>query len=159
MAAFATRADLVRRFGEQEIASLEDPDNTGSADAKVSAEALDDASEEANSYVAVRYVLPLPNVPAPLSRTCCDIARYRLYKDRPTEEVKYRYENAIKWLKDLAAGKVLLTFDPALTPPQVEDLTKPALPTGAKYDGGVFNDATMGMMPDPTRGTSFGALR
>lgn len=157
--AYANRTDLARRFGEQEIASLEDPDNTGSGDVHVSAEALDDATEEVNSYVAVRYALPLPTVPAPLSRACCDVARFRLYKDRPTEEVKYRYERTIKWLEQLAAGKVLLTFEPALTPTQVEDLTKPALPVGVKYTGGVFNDDVLGLMPDPARSDSFGAVR
>lgn len=157
--AYANRTDLARRFGEQEIASLEDPDNTGSGDVRVSTEALDDATEEVNSYVAVRYALPLPTVPAPLSRACCDVARFRLYKDRPTEEVKYRYERTIKWLEQLAAGKVLLTFEPALTPTQVEDLTKPATPVGVKYTGGVFNDDVMGLMPDPSRADSFGAVR
>lgn len=157
--AYANRTDLARRFGEQEIASLEDPDNTGSGDVRVSTEALDDATEEVNSYVAVRYALPLPTVPAPLSRACCDVARFRLYKDRPTEEVKYRYERTIKWLEQLAAGKVLLTFEPALTPTQVEDLTKPATPVGVKYTGGVFNDGVMDLMPDPSRADSFGAVR
>lgn len=157
--AYANRTDLARRFGEQEIASLEDPDNTGSGDVRVSAEALDDATEEVNSYVAVRYALPLPTVPAPLSRACCDVARFRLYKDRPTEEVKYRYERTIKWLEQLAAGKVLLTFEPALTPAEVEDLTKPALPVGVKYTGGVFSDDVLGLMPDPSRSDSFGAVR
>lgn len=157
--AYANRIDLVRRFGEQEIASLEDPDNTGSGDLRVSSEALDDGTEEVNSYVAVRYSLPLPTVPAPLSRACCDVARFRLYKDRPTEEVKYRYERTVKWLEQLAAGKVLLTFDPALTVAEVEDLTKPALPVGVKYAGGVFNDSVLGTMPDTLHSGSFGAQR
>ena len=157
--AYANRTDLARRFGEQETASLEDPDNTGSGDVRVSTEALDDATEEVNSYVAVRYALPLPVIPAPLSRACCDVARFRLYKDRPTEEVKYRYERTVKWLEQLAAGKVLLTFEPALTPAQVETLTKPALPVGVKYVGGVFNDDVLSTMPDPARADSFGAVR
>jgi phage gp36-like protein len=157
--AYANRTDLARRFGEQEIASLEDPDNTGSVDARVSAEALDDATEEVNSYVAVRYALPLPTVPAPLSRACADVARFRMYKDRPTAEVKYRYERTIKWLEQLAAGKVLLTFEPALTPTEVENLTKPTLPVGVKYTGGVFSDDVLGLMPDPSRSDSFGAVR
>lgn len=145
--AYATRADLVRRFGEQEVASLEDPDNTGSGDARVSSEALDDASGELDSYVAVRYAIPLPSVPEPLVRACCDVARFRLYKDRPTEEVKYRYERSVKWLEQLAAGKVLLTFAPALTTQQVEDTTKPVDPVGTTYTGGVFSDQVLGMMP------------
>lgn len=55
--------------------------------------------------MAVRYTVPLPSVPAPLKVAVCDIARFRLYKDRPTDEVKYRYEQAVKWLKALARGE------------------------------------------------------
>jgi phage gp36-like protein len=153
---YAARADLVKRFGEQEIASLEDPDNTGAPSAAVSQEALEDATEEVNSYVAVRYGLPLPSVPAPLSRAVCDVARFRLYKDRPTEEVKYRYERTVKWLEQLAAGKVLLTFDPALTPAQTEELTKPATPVSAHYSGGAFSDDTLGKMVDPAKVDGWG---
>jgi len=153
MSAYASRADMVQRFGEQETASLEDPSNIGVPDAAVTAEALEDATEELNSYVAVRYSVPLPQIPAPLVRACCDVARFRLYKDRPTEEITYRYERTIKWLEQLALGKVLLTFDPALSPEQIEDLTKPSTPVSAKYTGGVFSDATLSLMPSyPPRG-------
>lgn len=145
---YADRDALVRRFGEQEISSLEDPDGTGHSSSVISDEALQDASQEVDSYVAVKYTVPLPTVPAPLSRACCDIARFRLYKDRPTDEVKYRYERAIKWLEQLAAGKVLLTFTPALTPVQEDELTNPATPVGLEYPGDVFSDDVLSGMPE-----------
>jgi hypothetical protein len=37
MSAYASRADMVQRFGEQETASLEDPSNIGVPDAAVTA--------------------------------------------------------------------------------------------------------------------------
>lgn len=157
---YATRQSMVQRYGEAEIASLEDPDNTGTNDEAVTALALTDATEEVDSYVAVRYTLPLVSIPAPLSRATCDVARYRLYKDRPTEEVKYRYERSIKWLEQLAAGKVLLTFAPALTATQTEELTAPVTPTAARYDGRVFSDEVLDKMVDMTRSFSgVGAAR
>ena len=145
--AYATRADLVARFGEQEIASLEDPDNTG-AGLRISSDALSDATEEINSYVAVRYSVPLASVPAPLSRACCDVARFRLYKDRPTEEVKYRYERTIKWLEQLAAGKVSLTFTAPLPPDQAAQASIPAAPVSMVDTGGVFGDDVLKYMVD-----------
>ena len=148
MSVYASRVDMVQRFGEQETASLEDPSNIGVSDAAITAEALQDATEELNSYVAVRYSVPLPQVPAPLVRACCDVARFRLYKDRPTEEVKYRYERTVKWLEQLALGKVLLTFEPALTPEKFDEVSKPITPVSAKYTGGVFSDAALALMPD-----------
>lgn len=150
--AYADRAGLVKRFGEQEIASLEDADNTGTPDESVSAQALQDGTEEADSYVAARYTLPLPSVPEPLSRAVCDIARFRLYKDRPTEQVTYRYERTIKWLEQLAAGKVLLTFEPSLTEVQKEDILHPVTPAVGFAPGSVFGDSVLARMPGFTGG-------
>lgn len=143
---YATRSDMTLRYGEAEIASLEDADNTGAGNEEVTARALLDAQEEADSYVAVRYSTPLPSVPAPLARATCDIARFRLYKDRPTEEVKYRYERSVKWLEQLAAGKVLLTFIPTLTSAQAAEITMPVSPVSAHYAEGVFSDAALDKM-------------
>lgn len=144
---YATRAALVKRYGDSEVTSLEDPDNTGVALASVSEEALEDASQEADSYIGTRYTLPLPSVPEPVVRCVCDIARFRLYKDKPTEEVKYRYERTVKWLEQLAAGKVTLNFAPALLPEVLEEISKPVTPVAATVTTGVFSDTALGYMP------------
>ena len=141
---YATRDELVRRFGELEIASLEDQDSTGSPVPAVSLAALLDATQEADSYVAVRYPLPLPMVPTPLVVAVCDIARFRLYKDRPTEQVTYRYEAALKWLEKLAAGKVTIFFEPTVAPVEIP---RAPVAIGVQYNGGVFGAATLGRMP------------
>jgi phage gp36-like protein len=154
---YATRADLSARFGAQELARLEDPDNTGTASVLVSDTAISDASEEVDSYLGVRYTKPLPSIPAPLKRATCDIARFRLYKDRPTEEVTYRYERSIKWLEQLAVGKVILTFDPALSVDEAETLSKPVTPQAAHYAGGAFGDDILGGMVEAQRSGYFGA--
>lgn len=145
---YATRADLIKRFGSLEIEALEDPDNTGAPSATVSTEALKDASDVISSYVSVRYKPPLPSIPAPLKLAACDVARFQLYKDRPTEQVTYRYEKTIKWLEQLSSGKVLLEFDPALTVDQVDDIIKPVAAVGAQQLGGVFGEATFKTMPN-----------
>jgi phage gp36-like protein len=143
MDSFASRTELVVRFGEAEVASLEDPDNTGVPDSSVSTEALDDATQECSTYVAMKYPAPLVTpIPAPLVRVCCDVARFRMYKDRPTEEVKYRYERAVRWLEQLAAGKVQLIIEPM----PVEAPTGPATPLGVRYTGGTFGDANLDKM-------------
>ncbi len=153
---YAVRADLVKRYGEQEIALLEDPDNEGTNSTSVSRDALKDAEDLANSYISVRYTLPLPSVPAPLARATCDIARYSLYKDRPPEEVAKRYDQSIKWLEQLAAGKVQLTFDPALTPAQLDEIVSPVTPVAAIAPGSVFGDAVFDKMPTLDRAGSWG---
>lgn len=141
MDAYITENDMLARFGEPEMELL------ATIGDDVIARALQDASEEAESYVAVNYTPPLPNIPAPLKAATCDIARYRLYKDRATEQVKERYEQAIKWLVRLAEGKVKLTFSPALTQEQAETTLTPAVaPAVASASGGVFGDAAFGRM-------------
>lgn len=146
MQAYANRQDLTTRFAELEICSLEDPDNIGAPDVAISDAALMDATEECNTYVGVRFSFPLPSVPEPLVRACCDIARFRLYKDRPTEEVKYRYERTIKWLEQIASGKAVLVFEPNLTEAQKEELKGASVAVGTTYNGGVFGSDTMNKM-------------
>lgn len=139
---YATRTDLEERFSTDEIEVLNGTVGAGGVE-----QALQDAAEEADSYVAVRYAVPLPSVPAPLKVAVCDIARFRLYKDRPTDEVKYRYEQAIKWLKALARGEATMVFTPGLSPEQEADIVSPVTPVAGIIRTGVFNDDILQFMP------------
>ena len=61
---YATRQDMISRFGEEEIRLLTDRD--GSAGAIVDAvldQVLADASAEIDGYIGGRYRLPLVTVP------------------------------------------------------------------------------------------------
>ena len=141
---YATEEDLISRFSATEVSVL-----ATMADVSV---ALQDASEEADTYVGVRFTLPLPSVPSPLKRAVCDIARYRLYKDRPTEQVAKRYDQAIDWLKRLSEGKVVLDFGPAMSDEDKAAIETPVKPAGGTYTGSVFSDAKLGTMPTVERG-------
>lgn len=104
--AYATEAALALRYGQTEIDQLADKDNDGTPDTGAVQGALDDASDEIDSYIGGRYPLPL-TAPYPdrLVLVCSEIARYRLFDDKPTDEVRKRYEDCIKWLKDVRDGK------------------------------------------------------
>lgn len=130
---YITQAQLIDRFGQPELIQLTDRD--GSAGAIVTAvldAAIMDASEEIDSYLRVVRTLPLPApVPARLVRVAGDLARYHLYDDRATEEVRTRYEDAIRWLRDVAAGRASLGVeDPA--PAEVGGITISA--PASEYD-------------------------
>ena len=144
-AMYANRADLEARFGEAEIANLEVMQSTPNA----IDEALQDAAEEIDSYVAVRYQLPLPSVPSTLKRVACNIARYRLYFQQPTEEIENRYKAEIDYLKRVADGKAILNIlDPQNQVSEEKPVQSPAtMPIGTTYKGGVFGDAVLDMMP------------
>ncbi|MFX3621873.1 MAG: gp436 family protein [Acinetobacter radioresistens] len=142
---YATEADMVKRFADdiEELKLMH-------ADAAVSInEALQDAAEEINGYIGGRYPLPLPNVPSNLNRMACDIARYRLYYQRPTEEVRNRYKDAIKFLERVQDEKAHLQIQTA-TNEIVDDQPKgrpTTMPIGTSYVGGVFGDETLDKMP------------
>jgi len=106
--AYATLADLVSRHGEDELAQLTDRVGAGVPDATIVERALTDADAEIDGYLASRYAMPLAIVPPVLARIACDIARYRLWADRASEEVRRRYEDARRVLESIARGQVSL---------------------------------------------------
>lgn len=108
---YLTRDGLIERFGESEIVRLErNIAKTDGANPPTSEQAISDAEEMVNGYVAVQYPLPLPVTTEPVKRAVAVIARYFLYKDKPTEIVRMDYEDVISWLKQIAAGKAVLIF-------------------------------------------------
>lgn len=106
---YITRDDLIVLFGEQEINQLERNINKTTHD--TIEHFIKNAVDDVNGYIAVRYPLPLPSVPERLKQSVAIITRYRLYKNRPTEQVRLDYEEELKWLNQVSNGKVVLIFD------------------------------------------------
>lgn len=119
---YATQADLVERFGETEIIQLSDRDRTGAIDSAVVTAKLADADAEIDAYLATRYTLPLASVPTVLKRVACDVARYHLFDDRVTDDVRRRYEDALRFLQAVAKGTVSIGVDPIGQAPANSDL-------------------------------------
>lgn len=110
---YLTRNELIDAFGENEISRLEiniTKSNEVVEQHKASETAIRNASNKADSYLSVRYDLPLPSVPDNLKTCVADIARYLMYKDKPIEEVENRYKDAMTYLKDLGANRARLIF-------------------------------------------------
>lgn len=107
---YATRSDMVLAFGERECVSLTDRAFTGNIDDEVLDGALNRASAEIDSYLAGRYPVPWSDTPRILVGRCCDIARYLLCGagTQMTEEVRLRYEDAIRYLERVADGRITL---------------------------------------------------
>lgn len=111
---YVTQQQLIDRFGETELVQLTDRDGTaGGIVVDVLDGAIADASAEADAYVGVRYELPMAVVPDALVRVVADMVRYRLYDDAAPEQVRKRYEDAVKFLRELAAGTVSIGALPA----------------------------------------------
>jgi phage gp36-like protein len=113
---YATQSDLETRFKQQELIELTDEANLGVINAAAVSVALADADAEINGYLAGRHTLPLTQTSPELVRLACDITRYKLYDTRATEQVKARYDDAIRKLRDVSTGKASLGIDQASQP-------------------------------------------
>lgn len=110
--AYATLADLIDRFREQELIQLTDPAALA-IDQVVIAKALTDADADIDMYLAARHTLPLASVPRVLIGIACDLARAYLYEDRITDHVRKRMEDATAKLKSLSRGETNLGLNAA----------------------------------------------
>lgn len=106
MALYATQASLIKRYTLEVLESLAWVNNA--LDEEKVQEALEDASQTIDSYLAGRYPLPLKVVPAVLERHCCYIARYFLEKNRATDQARQDYEDSLRFLEKVAAGTISL---------------------------------------------------
>lgn len=109
--AYLTPAELATRYGQDRLIDLTDRDGDGLADDPMINQALADASAEIDGYLAARYALPLPMVPAILARIAGDIAIYRLLSLRrlgDIEDARRRYEDVRRLLEAISRGTVSL---------------------------------------------------
>lgn len=113
---YAVLQDLVDRFGSEELAQRSDRDGGLVIDTGVVDRALADADAEIDGYLAARYALPLASVPGLLQSTACHLARYHLLGDAASDEARKRYDDAVRLLKGLASGAIVLPGAAALAP-------------------------------------------
>lgn len=113
MTVYATTAELQNYLGSDEYVRIADRDGSGAVDADAVTLALSDASSVADSYCA-RW-LPIDSVPSALRRAVMAIAVYSLAGNTQTDDQRRRYEDAIRWLRDVADGKASLGIPPAST--------------------------------------------
>ena len=107
--AYCTLDDLKMLISETELAQLtseagEEPDP------EVAAWAMAQASGEIDSYLAVRYSLPLSEVPPQVQTLAADMAIYHLYTRRSVapRARRQKYEAAVAFLKEVAAGRAVV---------------------------------------------------
>lgn len=124
---YITRKDLVDRFSQREIDRLEAniKNNVDNTDTDPVSTAINDAEDVINGYIAAQNDMPLLIIPSSVSRACSVLARYYLYKDKPTEQVRTDYEDAIRWLEQVSIGRIKLVLE-AKQPKPFEDFSSGA---------------------------------
>ncbi len=112
------QSDITDLYGPDALAAA-DQDGDGVIDAAQVSKALASAGAEIDSYIGVRYALPVPGSHPHLTQICVDIALYRLSNARGwvTDELRQRYEDALKALRAYADGKAALTLPADPTDP------------------------------------------
>ncbi|MBL9102159.1 MAG: DUF1320 domain-containing protein [Myxococcales bacterium] len=115
---YASLQTLTDQFGADEVTRSADRDQDGVADVGVVDRALADADGEIDSYIGSVYKLPLDPVPSVVVTYAGAIALYRMSLQTGvlTDEKRQRYEDAIRWLRDVAAGKATLGGQPEPEP-------------------------------------------
>ncbi|RMG60281.1 MAG: DUF1320 domain-containing protein [Gammaproteobacteria bacterium] len=110
---YASKQEMIDRFGQSELIRLTDRATppAGVIDDAVLNAALLDADQVIDSFLQVRYALPLSSVPSLLKQVARDLARYFLYDDMPPEHVEARYRDAMKTLERIASGQQKLGLD------------------------------------------------
>lgn len=107
---YCTISDLTTRYSAQELIDLSDRADppVGAIDTAVLDAAIAEAGAVIDSYLGGRYTLPLATTPPALTAAACHLTRYALYDDRAPERVRELRDEAVAWLRDLAAGRAVL---------------------------------------------------
>lgn len=103
--AYATTDDFIYRYSEAEAIQLTNSDYPSGSGVvlPVLEQALQDAAFEIDALVQAAGC-SFDEPPAVFNLICTDIARYRLYDDAASEEVKARYERALALLDKVISG-------------------------------------------------------
>ena len=99
---YADRAAFDLAFGASEAMDLDAA--TGRIDSAIAS-----ACAVADGYIAARYSTPVASVGSALKSAVLDIARYSLWDNQAPDEVRTRFEDALRWLRDVSSGKAVLT--------------------------------------------------
>lgn len=105
--AYATRQNLIDAVGQEVVDQREETLGVGAAN-----RALTAAVAEIDSYLSTKYAVPVP-ASENMLRIALQIGVYRLLGDAGTEQARQDYDDAIRWLKDVQAGRAAIPNAPA----------------------------------------------
>jgi len=106
---YATTLEFISAFEQRETVELTNMENPSATTVNTDRliQAIGDASAEIDSYLW-RYTLPLVVVVDWMRPCSLDIARYRLYQNSVSEDIRNKYLDWIKKLEMVAKGTLKL---------------------------------------------------
>jgi phage gp36-like protein len=143
--AYCTQDDIAKLVPPRDLEGLTSEDQGAPPDAEVIAEAINAADAEIDSYLLVRYRLPLEApIPARVKGLSMDIAIQKLHLRRGLENPARRqaYEDAVKFLQSVAKGLAVIEGAAGIEPAgQAQDVTE--ITSGGGLGGRVFDRNSM----------------
>jgi phage gp36-like protein len=111
---YCTQSDIEVRIGPADLVALADHDGDGDADSAVVQGAITSAEALIDSYLSVRYAVPVAPAPDALKSRAVSLAVYflRLGRDSVTDDVRAQYRDDVDWLGRVVAGQVALGVEP-----------------------------------------------
>jgi len=130
--AYCTKADILEQLDEDELIGLTDDNDLGAVDDGKVDRAIADADAEIDGYCGKRYSVPFSPVPAILRKISVELAVVNLFARRRgvPEDRRKRYEDMIRFLRDVAKGLVSLGAGDPDSPPS--DADKPQIASGER---------------------------
>lgn len=112
--AYCTYQDVETRLGAEQLAALADYDADGDADQAVVEQAMRDAQALMDSYLGVRYRVPVElddgGCPEALTVRAVNLTVYllQLGRDSVPDNAYAQHRDDVAWLNQVAAGQVSL---------------------------------------------------
>jgi phage gp36-like protein len=130
--AYCSEEDLLKMIPQADLLDLT-VDSGDVPDSFIIEDAISKAEAEINSYLGVKYVVPLSPVPDQVKALAVDLALYHLYSRRnlvpPVRQ--QRYEDAVASLKQVVAGKMVIVGPNGEAATAAKEWTD--APSGARY--------------------------
>lgn len=111
--AYCTQSDILDVMDEDVLIQLTDDDDAGLVDSGIVDQAIAAADALIDSYCGTRYEVPFATVPELVKDFSVIIAIYKLYGRRKgaPDDVRTRYNDAVRMLKDISKGLATLGAD------------------------------------------------
>lgn len=134
---YVSTNDVQERLGDGLYVQLTDDTGSGSADLDKVNEAIQGADGETNSYLGLRYAVPVDltgqtMISEVLKSFVLDLVEHRLHSRRPPvpEDIRRKRSEALTWLRRVSEGEIVLPS--ATTVPRSEAADVPGRASGTK---------------------------
>jgi phage gp36-like protein len=122
--AYCSEEDLLKMIPQSELAELT-AESGEVPDSLIIIDAIGKAGAEIDAYLGIKYVVPLATPPAQVKALAVDLSIYHLYSRRSVVPLvrQQKYEAAVAFLKQVAAGKLVIVGPQGELPTVAKEVT------------------------------------